>query len=649
MTNSYVKSLQGLYRAILTDVTRTYPTYHREAERDLSRILLLMEKNGIAVLTMSFPEMGKHFDLCLASGLLTASGTMGFKPYRRSVKIPVLFKGIWLRVFHENGVLRENPDIDAILILRQLLFAAKKLRRECDEFRTAKAVQDYFRLDQSLRVPSLSWGGDRLDLTSIRNLSLFDRCTEEREPDLFDSDESGAQVGRQLLERVQQVADLVSTSIGWFDPTEWRAKHGPGAVADAKLGKSSKYSFPTWPAKLDWFFPMDSFGFANASYWMDHLDSECDSHVNREDPSRLIAVPKTQKGPRLIAAEPTAHQWAQQTIKDFLTVKVRKSPIGKSIRFNDQRPNQEFAKSASRTGSHWTIDLSSASDCVSCWLVERIFRANHTLLNALHAARTRWLVNQITSEPKYHMMRKFAAMGAATTFPVQTYIYTIVCVAAMLDELHLPVNTTNIRRMSKQVRVFGDDIVVPHAVGKSVVQVLAYLGFKVNPSKTFGTGRFRESCGVECFAGYDVTPAYFLDIYAQSRSTTVATIVETSNNFYKKGFWVTAEWLKSTLPLLLQQELPVVKTVSGQFGLVSFSGSDVSHLRSRWNTNLQRLECRAVCLTTKQTRSQSGTSAELLQYFTEEPSPDTHWASGYAQRPTVLVTRRWVPSDVLAA
>jgi hypothetical protein len=556
---------------------------------------------------------------------------------------------MWSRVFHETGVLRDSPDIDAILMLRQLLFAAKKLRRECDESRTAEAVRDFFRLDQSLRLPSTSWSGDRFDLDAVRSLSIVDGLTPQREPDLFDSNEPRDQVGYRILETTQRTADIVATALGWFDPAEWRAKHGPGAVADAQLGKSSKYSFPTWPAKLDRSFPMDSFGFANASYWVDHLTDDRGTHVNREDPSRLIAVPKTQKGPRLIAAEPTAHQWAQQTIKDFLTVKIDETPIGTSISFRDQGPNQDFARSASTTGSHWTIDLSSASDCVSCWLVERIFRRNSTLLECLHAARTRWLVNQITSEPKYHMIRKFAAMGAATTFPVQTIIYTIVCIGAMLDALDLTPSPANIAMMSRQVRVFGDDIVVPSAVGASVVRVLEYLGFKVNPDKTFGTGKFRESCGVECFDGYDVTPAYFLDFYDKSRSTTIATTVETSNNFYKKGFWVTAEWLKSTIPPLLQQELPVVQMVSGQFGLQSFSGGSLAHLKSRWNTELQREEYRAVCVYTTNARSQTGTSAELLQFFTEEPSPDTHWESGYAQRPTPKVKRRWVPKDLLAA
>ena len=649
MPNSYVKSLQGLYSSLLEDVTRTFPTYYHEAARDLSRILLLMENNGIAFITISLPAMGKHLDMCLSTGHLTSSEIMGFKPYRRGVTIPLLFKGMWLRVFHESGMLRENPDIDAILMLRQLLNAAKKLRRECDESKTADAVRDFFRLDQSLRLPTLSWGGDRLDHCTDERLSLIDGYSSVREPDLFGATAPGGKVGSNLLETIQRTADIVSTSFGWFDPAEWRAKHGPGAVADAKLGKSSKYSFPTWPAKLDWYFPMDCFGFANASYWVDHLVSECGSHVNREDPSRLIAVPKTQKGPRLIAAEPTSHQWAQQTIKDFLTVKVRKTPIGKSIRFNDQRPNQDFAKSASTTGSHWTIDLSSASDCVSCWLVERIFRANKPLLSALHSARTRWLVNQITSEPKYHMIRKFAAMGAATTFPVQTIIYTIVCVGAMLDELGLEPSSENIAMMSRQVRVFGDDIVVPSTVGESVVEVLTYLGFRINPSKTFGTGRFRESCGVECYDGHEVTPAYFLDFYDQSRSTTVATVVETSNNFFKKGFWVTATWLKSTLPQSLQQELPVVQTVSGQFGLQSFSGVDVSHLKTRWNAQLQRKEFRVVTVKSRNLRTKTGTSAELLQYFVEKPSPDTLWESGYDQRPTPKVGRRWVPADVLGA
>jgi len=649
MLNSYVSSLQGLYGSLLTDAVRMYPTYHLEAERDLSRIHLLMENNGIAFITMALPSMGKHLDQCLAHGLLTKSGIMGFKPYRRGSIIPVLFKGIWKRVFHENGVLRENPDIDAILLLRQLLNAAKKLRKECDESRTATAVQDFFRLDQSLRLPSISWSGDCLDHASVGSLSIVDGLSSEREPDLFGATALGEQVRSGLLETIQRTADIVSTSFGWFDPVDWRAKHGPGAVADAKLGKGSKYSFPTWPAKLDRYFPMDSFGFANASYWLDHLSNPGGTHVNREDPSRLIAVPKTQKGPRLIASEPTCHQWAQQTVKDFLTVKVAETPIASSISFRDQTPNQDFARSASKSGSHWTIDLSSASDCVSCWLVERMFRRNVNLLHYLHACRTRWLVNEITSEPKYHMIRKFAAMGAATTFPVQTIIYTIVCIGVMLDELGLKPTSSNIAMMSRQVRVFGDDIVVPSAVGASVVQVLTYLGFKVNPSKTFGTGMFRESCGVECFGGFDVTPAYFLDYYDKSRSTTIATTVETSNNFYKKGFWATAEWLKSTIPQSLQQELPVVQMVSGQFGFQSFSGDDFSHLKTRWNSDTQTKEYRAICLMTKSTRLKTGTSAELLQFFTEEPSPDTLWESGYAQRPTPLVKRRWVPENVLAA
>jgi len=649
MPNSYVRSLQGLYRSILADAVRMYPTYHREAERDLSRIHLLMDNNGIAFITMSLPSMGKHLDQCLAHGLLSSSGIMGFKPYRRGSTIPILFKGMWKRVFHESGVLRENPDIDAILVLRQLLNAAKKLRKECDESRTASAVQDFFRLDQSLRLPSISWSGDCLDHASVGSLSIVDGLSSEREPDLFGATALGEQVRFGLLETIQRTADIVSTSFGWFDPTEWRAKHGPGAVADAKLGRSSKYSFPTWPAKLDRYFPMDSFGFANASCWVDHLSNHSGTHVNREDPSRLIAVPKTQKGPRLIASEPTCHQWAQQTVKDFLTVKVASTPIGRSISFRDQTPNQDFARSASKSESHWTIDLSSASDCVSCWLVERIFRRNVNLLSYLHACRTRWLVNEITNEPKYHMIRKFAAMGAATTFPVQTIIYTIVCIGVMLDELGLDPSSKNITMMSRQVRVFGDDIVVPSTVGASVVQVLTYLGFKVNPSKTFGTGKFRESCGVECFGGYDVTPAYFLDYYDKSRSTTIATTVEISNNFYKKGFWVTAEWLKSTIPQSLQQELPVVQMVSGQFGFQSFSGRDVSHLKTRWNANTQQTEYRAICLMTKSTRSKTDTSAELLQYFVEEPSPDLPWESGYAQRPTPLVKRRWVPADLLAA
>lgn len=263
MQNSYVSCLQGLYESILTDISRTFPTYHREAERDMSRILHLIEHNGIEILTITFPFVGKHLDKALSRGVLTSTRAMGFAPYGKGTTVPRLFKGLWLRVFDKDGVLQENPDINAILSLRQLLNAAKKLRITCDESKTISTVRDFFRLDESLRLPSLSWGGDRIDLDASSNIHLVDGIAKlAREPSLFEDpdDESGihrSAVFIQLLERIQQVADIYSSSLGWFDPAEWRLKHGPGAVSDAKFGSESKYSFPTWPDKLDRVFPID--------------------------------------------------------------------------------------------------------------------------------------------------------------------------------------------------------------------------------------------------------------------------------------------------------------------------------------------------------------------------------------------------------
>lgn len=612
MPNSYEACLLGLYTHIIKDVCAAFPTYHLEAERDLSRIHSLVEKNGIALFTLSFPSMGKHFDKCLSQELLTSSGCMGFKPYRRGAAIPNLFKGMWLRVFDYEGVLRKDPDINAIFFLRQLLYATKKLRITCDEYRTAEAARDFFRLDLSLRLPTLDWGGERIDCSVVRDIHLCDGLTDSEQPGIPLLFAEGPRCDPSLLDTIQRTADIVSTSLGWFDPTEWRAKHGPGAVSDGRVGTDNKFLFPTWPTKLDRVFPMDLFAFANASHWIDHLDGSDGTLRNAEVPSRLIAVPKTQKGPRLIAAEPTCNQWAQQVVRDFLESQVASSSLSESIRFRDQNRNRELARSASSTLMHWTIDLSSASDCVSCWLVERMFRRNISLLDAFIACRTGWVENSISSEPKYHKIRKFTTQGAAITFPTQTIIYAIVCIGTMLHELGITPDQQNIGRMARQVRVFGDDIIVPNAVGNHVVEVLQYLGFNINPSKTFGTGKFRESCGMECYDGQEVTPAYFVDIYDQTRSTTVSTIVECHNNFFVKGLWHTADWIKSTLPAGLQQKVPVVSTVSGGFGFKSFCGSDYSHLDYRWNSDLQRDEYRYLDVSASNSRLKSDTHASAM-------------------------------------
>lgn len=364
---------------------------------------------------------------------------------------------------------------------------------------------------------------------------------------------------------------------------------------------------------------MDVFGFANYAHWADFSSSEMSRTLfsEHEPPSRLIAVPKTLKGPRLIASEPVSHQWCQQLVKDFLTRSLRGTPISSTIHFRDQSENQAFAKMASHTQSHVTIDLSSASDRLSCWVVERAFRANSSLLLALHATRTRWVVNTIDRKsPQFHKLRKFACMGSACTFPVQSYVFSILGCAALLYSRGVTPTISSIRKVAQEVRVFGDDIIIPKD-GWTVLQgLLGHLGLKVNPQKTYDSGNFRESCGLDAYDGHDVTPTYSMTYPDVSRPESIMSCVATFNNFAMQGLLGTARYIKSRVARIKRLRLLHVPIGSGTFGWFDIDGEGNGHLNKRWNDHLHRVEYRADQPIGRSTRFLPKSDSVLLQYFT---------------------------------
>jgi hypothetical protein len=646
MSNSYVWFLQVLVETVLRDYLELYPTDRIEVERDMSRLALMATNRGPKVYTIDLPALGKHFDKCLSEGRLTASGLPLSRPATNRSKIPRLFREIYSRVFGSDGLLVSDVDIQAVRVLRQLFYAAKKFRATCEPLATYKAVEEFFNIEKEMRHASHSWDSDDLGDINDGTVSVCDNTVVDnlRQPDLFgplDTD-----LPPPCLDSVQRTMDLVAAEIGGFNPSEWRYKHGPGAVADQRR-YLNKFRFPTWPAKLDAVFPMDEFAFANSSFWVDMLQSN-DGYMGlspHEPPSRLIAVPKTMKGPRLICSEPTSHQWCQQALKDFLVSRVQKSILRHCLSFDSQVKSGRAALQASLTDSHATIDLSSASDRLSCWLVERAFRRTPSLLRAFHAARTRWIVNNIDKHlPRFHKLRKFAAQGSAVTFPVQSIIYSSIAIGVLAFCRGLPINISSLNRLAREVRIFGDDIIVPKDVGIQVTECLTYLGFKVNPDKTFLKGNFKESCGVDAFQGHDVTPAYVMRIPFRDRPESLISSIEVCRNFFFKEFKHVSNLIESTVrkaaPFL---ELPSVPKDSGILGWPSPDGLTILPTVSRFDRNLQvRLYRVHVPYGTRKLVDHQG-STSLLQYYTEKPSPFTKWKAGVGLRSETHLRRRWEP------
>jgi hypothetical protein len=516
---------------------------------------------------------------------------------------------------------------------------------ECTDERSDKTVRSFEAIEKTIRQGSQEWESDDPSWAYLHTVHLGQAgdTLEDNPLPLFEEEVvDGRPDESSRYSVIQLVSDIISTTMGRFDPYAWKAKHGPGAVSDAKQGES-KYSFPHWPRKLERVFPIADFGFTNFGAWARHVATKVDSgSYLHEPPSNIILVPKTLKSPRLIAAEPVSHQWAQQMIKDYFVGRVTDTWISGFINFKDQVPNQQMALQGSLDGSLSTIDLSEASDRVSTWLVERIFRRNISLVDALQASRTRLVLNKTKHGSQgASKLRKFSCMGSACTFPVQTVVFLCIALGTVLWKEGRPITIKEIRRLKGRVRTFGDDIIVPNEHAEEVMASLTLLGLKVNHSKTFYSGSFRESCGLDVFKGTNVTPIYTMMKPSRPKPESISSVVETHNNFVKRGWLNVADYLATTVRSQCSN-IANVAIGSGDFGLQTWGYVDNTHLKRRYNQQLQRPEVLKVIVHTKTNKSPDEVDSMLLQYFTEAPSPDDIWKGGVTSRPILSLKNRWV-------
>jgi len=637
---SLASDVLNIEKGLLKDTLLAFPLMGGSLSLDECRLSQLSKDRGEGLWTLDLPCLDSLLTRGLETGRLQLEGPLS-RAVSKRVRVPRLFSGLWLRIFDKAGCLMENVDADAILYLRQLLTFGKKIGRMCTPERTSKSVKEYHNVERKLRPPTLGWSYDELDPHRVSSSLHLCDCLDTDLP-LYPSDGVGNDDDRSLLARCQQVADILAPALGFFEPVtsseererEGRGtgfKHGPGAVADRRGRGINKYQFLQWSAKLEEWFPYRDIG---------TVASDTETQLpNHEVASRLIAVPKTAKAPRLIAAESTEYQFCQQWTKQLLEERLE-SLFGESfICFKKQSLSQAMVLRASRTQHLATVDLSSASDRLTCYVVERVLRLNPSLLHILHATRTRYLVDTISREKEYVKLKKFASQGTAVTFPVQTFVFLCLALGSSIQG---KVSWSKIRRLRHKVRVFGDDIILPTRAYASLVRVLTLLQLQVNEDKSFSVGKFRESCGMDAWNGYDVTPVkpqHVLNDGPQSRMA----ILDTANNLFAKGFWNASKVIESTLGSLLLRRLPIVGRDCGITGRLSFCGSRNEHLRTRWNSALHRTEYRAYRVRTRQTRIVFGERFSLLQFFTEAPSGQFDWQAGTTERTQVSDGLGWVP------
>lgn len=263
---------------------------------------------------------------------------------------------------------------------------------------------------------------------------------------------------------------------------------------------------------------------------------------------KLSFVPKNAKTYRGIVVEPLLNSFFQKGIGKYIRGRLLRSGLDLS----DQTRNQRLACKGSQDDSLATIDLSNASDTLSTELV-------WALLPFEWAEELDKLRTDVVDLPQcqefeipgslcckldcdadgrltYSVMEKFSSMGNGFTFELESLIFYALTYG-VCRALHLS---------TKDISVYGDDIIIPKRGSSLLTAVLALCGFSVNLEKSYIAGPFRESCGADYFLGFDIRPYY------QKTLVSDRTLYACHNWFMRHG---ERELAASVLPFIRYEKL----------------------------------------------------------------------------------------------
>lgn len=305
---------------------------------------------------------------------------------------------------------------------------------------------------------------------------------------------------------------------------------------------------------------------------------------------RLTFVPKDERSFRTIAIEPAGNVFMQLGLHDYI---ARRLKMVAGIDISDQSRNQRQASQGSKHGwgRYSTIDLSSASDCVSPGLMERLVRPQWRAL--LDDFRSKfYTIDGVTT----HRFDKWSSMGNGYTFALETLLFWAL---AQASEDYCETGHT--------VAVYGDDILPSSTASLLTCQLLRYCGFKVNTKKSHVVGPFRESCGADFFDGVSVRPVFLksFEIYTTDAYRVLNTLCDRP------------EFETSRLAHLLTWELgpsillgPKMQDVASHCHISDDEFRKLSKPRRGWNKQLQRATYKRMVF-----RSTRFTYEDRIAYF----------------------------------
>jgi hypothetical protein len=410
------------------------------------------------------------------------------------------------------------------------------------------------------------------------------------------------------LASARRIVGAVIYRVNWG---EVAPQHGPGGIYPSRL-PHEKSCFTTFYRPIAEKYPYDKYFWCLPTWWDSIMVREEWRPLSESDDiiASLIAVPKDSRGPRLICVHPAEAIWIQQGQRKLLEDAIDRSPLTKGrINFTDQTVNGQLALKSSSDRKFVTLDLKEASDRISIDLVRTLFGEHvSSYLCATRANKIKLLDGRVIE------LQKYAPMGNATVFPVQSLCFWAL-VRAGIRARH--------GTDCDDIYVFGDDILFPVEYWSGAIYGLIQAGLVPNPNKTFGKGFFRESCGVDAYKGVDVTPLR-LRKHSLLQLDGIESMLALAHKLRQRGYGATCQFIYDRCRSALKRKwgafLPYSNSIqtAGLFELCeNFGFSDLVKLgsRIRFRKRYHRHELKTLQLRAPVMRVRDGDWYHLLDSF----------------------------------
>jgi len=579
-------------KAVLSDMEAFSPVSPRQLRLDAEYLEKRYKHEGEGLVTKTLPSFGKHFDTCLLNEVYVPTSLL---PRKKGSILPRIFHGLMTLVFDNQGKLLCNPNTAVIAGIRQVCFMFYKLERDYTEETVDEFIKSFVEVDASL--------------TSCDAISL---------------DQASC---------VYHAQALIEDWFKEFDPEEISPRPGPGQCS-TKEEHYTRYEPQRKYEALHRVYPYYRYYYIDSHHLLDRVRKYRSLPVHLESHSRLSFVPKDSRGPRVICMEPPEFMWLQQGLGRSLMDHVEAHPISRGhVNFRDQSKNGELALKGSSNGQWATLDMKEASDRISTALVDVLFDGVPRLRDRLLALSTDYI-----DLPQGQSLRKkkFAPMGSALCFPVMSIVHYALAYGSLRTA------GWSHRKCLRSVYVYGDDIITSIDAVAHLFEDFPKFDLRFNESKSCYTGRFRESCGVDAYAGVNVTPCRIKsDSFHKQDPSLLVSHLAYYHNLLEKGYRNAARSWRSLIDVVWRN-LPYVSKGSPVIGYLA----DPSRLtvlnagcRTRWNPNTQTYERKGMLLKSVPYASMIGGWERLMRatLHVQEGS-----SASLMKRSRVKVTRKWL-------